>query len=76
MAYQIEKLIQGGAGLTTSKEGKRILVMDVLPGELVELGGAFRRSQGTSVQLCKLFCKQVKRGLLLLSLLGGSVWRL
>lgn len=38
MAYQIEKLIQGGAGLTTSKEGKRILVMDVLPGELVELG--------------------------------------
>ena len=38
MAYQIEKLIQGGAGLTTSEEGKRILVMDVLPGELVELG--------------------------------------
>jgi 23S rRNA (uracil1939-C5)-methyltransferase len=38
MAYQIEKLIQGGAGLTTSEEGKRILVMDVLPGEVVELG--------------------------------------
>ncbi|MBZ4673977.1 MAG: (Uracil-5)-methyltransferase, partial [Spirochaeta sp.] len=38
MAYQIEKLIQGGAGLAASEEGKRILVMDVLPGEVVELG--------------------------------------
>nr|WP_319775836.1 class I SAM-dependent RNA methyltransferase [uncultured Sphaerochaeta sp.] len=56
MAYQIEKLIQGGAGLTTSEEGKRILVMDVLPGELVELKnfeenpGYFRATLQTVLQ--------------------------
>ncbi len=37
MPYRIEKLVQGGEGLTTGEEGKRILVEGVLPGELVEL---------------------------------------
>ncbi len=37
MQFRIEKLIQGGAGLATDSQGKRVLIEGALPSELVEV---------------------------------------
>ncbi|NLK05680.1 MAG: class I SAM-dependent RNA methyltransferase, partial [Spirochaetales bacterium] len=36
MPYRIEKLVQGGDGLSTTDEGKRLFIPEVLENEVVE----------------------------------------